>query len=778
MTVHPSTATATARRIGEALNGFSSIARSGFALVLGTLIASALGMVFWALAARLLTPEQLGIGAALIAAITTLSHASQLNLRNLVHRYVPRAGKDAAGLIYRSYAVAGAMAVLLGAGFAVLAAAMAPDLAFLTRSPLAAAGFVAALLIWTLYALQEAALTARRLAGLVPLQSLAYSLAKIACLAGIVTVLPTGSAILLAWVAPALIIGLVTHLLMSRQPAATAASAPASPITWRQIASFFGWDYVGALATSISLGVAPLLVVSLSGAADVAPYYLAWSISYMLYLVSRHVGAAMLADLATNAHRRRAVYAEAIVLSLVPVSCGVAVVLLFAPSIMLIFGPGYVEPGADILRVLALASIPGSLVTAYLAICRAEEQVRRIAFLQVAPLVALLAIGGPLTLAMGPLGMAWGWLGAHCLSALLLALALSRQGPANALDFVADLVGASLRLARQLPLFLLRKGTLANAAVEMAGRTWTTEDVGPASLSDATTQALTSAGPTPLAAILKRASSSEGRQALRQEHASLRRLHADGEISRLLGNLLPQPLHFEDRTGETALLMSRLPGRDARTLTGHPAELAPVLSSIVGTMSALHAASITTAAPASWTADWIDAPLDRIAAATGRHRRCADIGDELRRYWTSTAIRLGPAHGDFCPDNLLVERDDAAGAMRPCGLVDWGGFRPDAPAGFDACTMAMTLRSASSDRQLGQVVRDLLRQPVWTAAERAWMASGGAEPWMSDETALRAMVLLVWLHHIDANLEKSTRYRARSYWGLVNIRLVLEQSWP
>ena len=146
------------RRIDEALQGVSAIARSGFALILGTLIASGLGMVFWALAARLLTPAQLGIGAALISAITTLSHASQLNLRNLLHRFVPEAGADASKLIHRSYGAAAVMALLLGAGFVAIAAATTPDLAFLGSSPLPALGFVAALLIWTLYALQEAAL--------------------------------------------------------------------------------------------------------------------------------------------------------------------------------------------------------------------------------------------------------------------------------------------------------------------------------------------------------------------------------------------------------------------------------------------------------------------------------------------------------------------------------------------------------------------------------------------------------------------------------------------
>ena len=773
----PSTTTGAMRRIDEALQGVSAIARSGFALILGTLIASGLGMVFWALAARLLTPAQLGIGAALISAITTLSHASQLNLRNLLHRFVPEAGADASKLIHRSYGAAAVMALLLGAGFVAIAAATTPDLAFLGSSPLPALGFVAALLIWTLYALQEAALTARRMAGYVPLQSLAYSLAKIACLAALVVMLPTASAIVIAWVVPALLIGSITHAVMARQPVSTIPANRAGSLSWRQIASFFGWDYAGALATSISLGVAPILVAALSGAADLAPYYLAWSVTYMLYLVSRHVGAAMLAELATQTHRRRAVYAEAIVLTLVPAGAGAALLLLFAPVVMLIFGPHYVEQGTDLLRILALASLPGSLVTVYLAICRAEEQVRRIALLQVTTLAALLAIGIPLTVLLGPIGMAWGWLAAHSIAALLLlTMAFMRSGPLGALDFAADLAAAAQRLIRQLPLGKAERKA-APTSFAMAGRTWTIDDAGPVSLSDATTLVLESAEPSPAAVILKRASSTEGREALEREYASLLRLHGNAALSAALGDLLPDPLHFENGPEEAALLMSKLPGEDARALATRPDELIPALASVATTLSTLPRTAPAIPSTA-WVKDWIDAPLARLAAAGGQRRNIAGLADELRRYWTCTRSRLGPAHGDFCLDNLMVEPDGTTGAMRPSGLVDWGTFRQDAPAGFDICTMAVTLRAASAERQLGQVVLDLLRNPQWTDAERAWMGKGGAGPWLQDEAALRAMVLLVWLHHVDANLGKSTRYTTRSYWGRVNVRLVLEAMAP
>jgi len=607
----------------------------------------------------------------------------------------------------------------------------------------------------------------------VPIQSLAYSVAKIVCLAILAMglAMATAVSILVAWVAPALLIGLVTHLLVSRRLSSRPPALPAETVGWRQIASFFGWDYVGALATSVSLGVAPILVVSLSGAADVAPYYLAWSITYMLYLVSRHVGAAMLAELTTG--HRPALYADAILFTVLPVGCGVAVVLLFAPQIMSIFGPGYVAAGSGTLRILALAALPGSLVTAYLAICRAEGWVRTIALLQVVTLATLLAVGAPLTASLGPDGMAWGWLAANGLAALLLlGTALARGGTLGALGFAVDLTSAALRLMRQLPtLMSARNKPQVETTFQLAGESWTVAPPLPASLSDATTLRLISAADPNRSSILKRASTTQGRDSLRLEQAALLHLRQDPAALAILGKLLPEPLYFEDGT----LLMSMLPGSDARTIVHRPDDCAPVFASIVEALSALHRAASVSRVPASgWITEWIDAPIARVGTAVDRPGPLALLAEELHRAWATSEHRLGPGHGDLCPDNVLIMHDELTGVLRPSGLVDWGGFRPDAPAGLDACHLAMTLRAASEGRELGQVVLDLLKRPAWRSAELAWLTCGGHETWLVDVDALRGMVLLAWLHHIDTNLRKATRYSAKSYWGLVNIRLVLD----
>ena len=69
--------------------------RSAYALIAGTGLTSILGLAFWVLTARLLPPEAVGTGSALIAAMTFLGTLSTLGLRNGLVRFLAPAGASA-----------------------------------------------------------------------------------------------------------------------------------------------------------------------------------------------------------------------------------------------------------------------------------------------------------------------------------------------------------------------------------------------------------------------------------------------------------------------------------------------------------------------------------------------------------------------------------------------------------------------------------------------------------------------------------------------------------
>lgn len=743
--------------------GAPSLARSGMALVLSSLIASVLGMVFWAVAARQLTAEQVGAGAALITALTTLSHAAQLNLRNLVHRFVPGTGPRGRKLVLQAYAVAASAALLLGAGFVFLSASLAPELAFLQTTPWMSAGFVLCLLVWTLYALQEAALTALRLAAVVPVQSLVYSLFKIALLLVLTSTLSGSVAVLAAWVLPAAIVGLTTHIYAAnRANADHSAPRSTSGFSWRLALNFFGWDYVGTLSTTIALAAAPMVVLNMAGAAELARYYLASSIAYLLYLAGRHFGAAMLTEVASYPERRRSLYAEMLLLCLVPVTVGAAAIIIAAPLIMAIFGTDYAAEGANTLAMLALASIPGAAVTAYLGICRAENRVVEIATAQVGTLLVVMLLGVALTSKMGAFGMAMAWLAANV---LVMGAAIAWESRHSAtIPTAIDLMSAAVRLRFALLRLLPSRPTGATepALLTFIERPWRVLRT-LSSLSDAQTVFLSDPASAERA-YLKSATSAAGRRALIGEYYTMQSLRQSDYVA----TLMPPVLHFENGRNAVRLLVAEVPGTEGRSLVSKAPLRGRAAALALDAAAALHASTpIVTRIDRPWLARWVDEPLSKIPGGSL-------IGESLRTGLVRMQPRLGLHHGDFCPDNIIYRMASDGQPLVVSGILDWGNARIDGPAGLDSVAYLIALRAEAAHLQLGQVVSEWMSTPALTENERTSFHTGpGLPAWAEDPYALRTLVLLAWLHHVSNNMEKSERYTSNWFWNWANVTHVV-----
>lgn len=765
----------------SAMAAAPALARAGAALVSGTLIASGLGMVFWSVAARQMTPEEVGIGAALVSALATLSHAAQLNLRNLIHRFVPGRGRRGRRLVLQAYLVAGVAALLFGLGFVLLAEQISPDLAFLSASPWLGGAFVAALLAWTLYALQEAALTALRQAALVPAQALIYSVLKIGTLLLVIWLwsgLGNGWPILLAWVLPTLLVGPATHVIAGRRSADNSnAAGDEQHIVWGNVLRFFGWDYVGALATSLALGAAPLIVLNAAGPAELANYYLAWSISYLLYLAGRHLGAAMLTEAALAPARKQLLYAEALLLTGAPVLLGAAAIAIGAPWVMMIFGSEYAQSGATLLTTLALASVPGSMVTIYLAICRAESRVKTIAGIQVFTLLVVLTAGFLLTQAWGALGMALAWVFAHC--AVLCFLATSHIHTAAARTAMVDFMTASEGFIALVMPYVRRVSGRRPAdrkPVVIGGDSWRFQRAAP-SLSDAHSTLVANAA-TGQRAFLKTASSVSGRNAILQEWRIMNQLAAVP----IAAAAMPAAIAHEQTTDQAHLLLAELEGTEGRDLLGTPEIREESARLALRYVEELHAGvpAADATIDAEWIGRWIDAPvalLRQAGAASGRadHSALNAIAAELGVAMATLKPRLGLTHGDFSPDNLIFTTDRHGRPTAVRGVIDWGTAKPDGPQGLDACCYLLALRMQQSGRKLGPVVVDFCRHPALTHIERKALGVATEGAWLQTPMGIRSMVLLAWLTHVAANVQKSDRYRPGGYWGLANISLVLRQ---
>jgi aminoglycoside phosphotransferase len=237
--------------------------------------------------------------------------------------------------------------------------------------------------------------------------------------------------------------------------------------------------------------------------------------------------------------------------------------------------------------------------------------------------------------------------------------------------------------------------------------------------------------------------------------------------------LAPCIVEYGDTSGLPWLIETRIPGGDARWAARRVGE-AHVAANAAEALRSLHYAT----ARESTVGDdvlrqWVDDPIDELrkAAATplragadqaALDRLRARLSEELSGRVLTTCF----VHGDFWLGNVLATEDGTI-----TGIVDWERAGTPGLAALDAMTLVLTGRVEQRRRELGPIVRDLLRGDPLSAAERSVLASAPGAGELPDRTVL----LLAWLHHAASNLEKRNHYRASTIWVTTNVEHVLEK---
>jgi O-antigen/teichoic acid export membrane protein len=348
--------------------------RDGLALVLSSAISSAVGLLYWVVAARLFPPDEVGVNTTLISTMTLLGITAQLNLGSALLRFVPVAGRSAGSLVGACYAIAILSACALGAVFALGARWWAPDLVdALGQGPLLAF-FLVATPVWAAFAMHDYTLTAIKRATLVPLENLAFSLLKVGFLV-VGTMVVFRGVIAVSWMLATAVIVLIVAAFLARALRPTAATPPArEQIRPRSIAGYVSADWAGGLCTdAVEFGL-PLVVLFSLDADSAGTFSVVWAIAYAFYLVTHGMSQSMVTHVAASPEACHAAVRTMVTKALTLIVPGVLVIVLGAGLILSIFGPHYAENGTTLLVLCALSAVPNVVVGAAVAVARIRQR--------------------------------------------------------------------------------------------------------------------------------------------------------------------------------------------------------------------------------------------------------------------------------------------------------------------------------------------------------------------------------------------------------------------
>jgi O-antigen/teichoic acid export membrane protein len=291
-----------------------------------------------------------------------LANLAQLSFGSIFERFLPVAGHLTRAFVQKAYVMCVVSAFVIATIYVFSGVAHE----YIPSSIVWRIFFIVAVVLWTLFILQDSVLIGLRASKWVPVENILFAAAKLALLP-IVLLATARQGIFVAWTAPVglTIIVVTWYLFTKRIPEHQAASQNTEnlPAT-RELFLLAGAQYATLLFGVFTPSIVSLIVIDRIGAVANAHYYVPSLIASSLAVFNWNIVRSFLVEAASEPYalRRHAkVTAQALAAVLLP--C-IAIGVIFAPEILRIFGSSYAATGTTLMRML-LFSLLGNSVTIY-----------------------------------------------------------------------------------------------------------------------------------------------------------------------------------------------------------------------------------------------------------------------------------------------------------------------------------------------------------------------------------------------------------------------------
>jgi len=390
----------------------SSLFSNAFFLMLNNVTTSLLGFVFWNIMARVFSPEQVGIGSALVAASGLIAVLSNMGLGVGLIRFIPEVKDRVERLINSSFTLSGGLAVVGSLIYLGGIRYWSPVLGFVAEDLWFLPLFVVFTVVTALSVLTDQSLVAGRSARYVFFKNTFNSLVKLpmpilffAYMGGFGIFAATGVGFLLAnllswfFYLPSVYKGYLPR------------PAYESDLVRRMLPYSFA-NYLANLLNGAPNFIYPLMVINLLGPEKNAYFYIAWMMTMVLSVIPNGLAQSLLAEGVYDQRKLAQNGRRALAFSLVLSLPAVGAMFLLGGWLLHFFGTGYAENGTGLMQYLALAVFPQCVNVLYITV----NQVKKRVYLIIAQTAVLAVIS---------LGLGYWLLGRVGLNGIGIAYALA-----------------------------------------------------------------------------------------------------------------------------------------------------------------------------------------------------------------------------------------------------------------------------------------------------------------------------------------------------------------
>jgi O-antigen/teichoic acid export membrane protein len=388
-------------------------------LTLANIMISLTGFVFWILAARFYSPQEVGKDSAVISSVALLSILSSLGLGYGLLRYLnPRVNFHK--LIDSSITLVGLLSLAVAVIYIIGLRFWSPALLFIQHDPFYMLFYIFLVPATALYGLVDHALMAGRKADFVLIKSFVFNGSRLLLLIfmteffnflgifgawSFATIIALGIGIF--WLLPRVYLGYRALPAINRKVVAT-------------IIPFAISNYFSDLFWLTPGLVLPIIIINQLNAESNAYFYIAWGISNVITLIPASVSISLLVEGTYDEGQLKTLILRSfkmIVILLVPV---VIAVWLLTDKLLLLYGNPYVQNAGTLLHWLIISAFPCAINTVYFGVQRVKKNLKPVIVLTALTSVVAITISYVLLIQIGINGVGIAWFAGQSLVALII----------------------------------------------------------------------------------------------------------------------------------------------------------------------------------------------------------------------------------------------------------------------------------------------------------------------------------------------------------------------
>jgi O-antigen/teichoic acid export membrane protein len=340
------------------------------AIFISMVLNGVLGFLYWAIAARLYPSEAVGLASAAVSAMFLIGNLSRLGLDvTLVHNLplLPSA-EQRRRIVASSLILTTVLGTFVGFIFVMQPFAAAETSDWLRGNGWLTIMFAVACGIWSMGLVLEPVLLVDENGDYVVRKNLSFSLVRLVMLIVLLPVVGHELGVFTSTSA-GVIAGIVVLIgLVPRSSTVFPLSVRRWLLDVRSVLGGYALgNYFSALVGGLPNWILPLIVAEKSGPDAAAYFYITWMIVTVLNTVASSLAQSLFTQGSQQGTASRELVLRAYGYGVIAIVAGAVGLLVAGDWILRIMGSAYAEAGGSLLRVLAVASVPYTIVQLYVS---------------------------------------------------------------------------------------------------------------------------------------------------------------------------------------------------------------------------------------------------------------------------------------------------------------------------------------------------------------------------------------------------------------------------